>query len=148
MNSIKSIVSMIRTEAHEEAVERGAMTFTEELTQVINRHSQENASNTPDFILAQFLTTTLVAWNTATQQRETWYGDIIMESPMAREAAQGIQQAIERVQALDAKRKQRDAAGGHWPDTSEVVELARLAVTLAADVQRLTAERDSLQRDV
>lgn len=41
---------------------------------VINLHSAENDSNTPDFILAQYLMGCLQAYNTATQQRETWYG--------------------------------------------------------------------------
>lgn len=45
-----------------------------ELTSVLNRHSAENPSNTPDFILAQYLLGCLAAWNTAVQQRETWYG--------------------------------------------------------------------------
>ena len=48
--------------------------FISELRDLINRRSMENASNTPDFILAQYLTNCLRAWNQATQQRETWYG--------------------------------------------------------------------------
>lgn len=48
--------------------------FEIELEGLINRHSQENASNTPDFILAQYLAACLLAFNTAIQQRETWYG--------------------------------------------------------------------------
>ena len=40
----------------------------------INRVSRENASNTPDWILAQYLMGCLVAFETATQQREKWYG--------------------------------------------------------------------------
>ncbi len=48
--------------------------FEDELGAVINRYSQEQASNTPDFILAQYLIGCLAAWNTAVQQRETWYG--------------------------------------------------------------------------
>ena len=50
------------------------MTFEKELREIINRYSQENPSNTPDFILAQFLVSCLAAWNTGVQQRETWYG--------------------------------------------------------------------------
>lgn len=42
-----------------------------DLAAVLNRHSQENASNTPDFILAQYLLGCLAAWNAAVQQRET-----------------------------------------------------------------------------
>lgn len=49
-------------------------TLEQELASVLNRFSQENASNTPDFILAQMLLSCLAAWNTAVQQRETWYG--------------------------------------------------------------------------
>jgi len=48
--------------------------FISELRNLINKHSMENASNTPDYILAQYLTNCLRAWNQATQQRETWYG--------------------------------------------------------------------------
>jgi len=48
--------------------------FLKDLAELINRHSQENASNTPDFILAQFLSGCLDSFNTAIQQRETWYG--------------------------------------------------------------------------
>jgi hypothetical protein len=50
------------------------MTFEKELESLINSHSMENASNTPDFILAQFMASCLAAWNTGVQQRETWYG--------------------------------------------------------------------------
>ena len=46
----------------------------EEIRAALNRHSAENASNTPDFILAQYLLACLAAWNTGVQQRETWYG--------------------------------------------------------------------------
>lgn len=49
-------------------------TFEKSLEALLNAHSQENTSNTPDFILAQYLLGCLAAWNTATQQRETWYG--------------------------------------------------------------------------
>jgi len=48
--------------------------FEKELEHLINRTSQENPSNTPDFILAQFLVACLAAWNQGVQQRETWYG--------------------------------------------------------------------------
>jgi hypothetical protein len=50
------------------------MDFKEELAHVINRHSKENDSNTPDFILAMYIENCLHAWTEATQQRETWYG--------------------------------------------------------------------------
>ena len=48
--------------------------FEDELQSLINRCSQENTSNTPDFILAQYMNACLLAFNTAVQQRESWYG--------------------------------------------------------------------------
>ena len=48
--------------------------FEKELTALINIHSKENESNTPDWLLAQYLLSCLAAFTTATQQRETWYG--------------------------------------------------------------------------
>ena len=48
--------------------------FEKELESLINRHSKENEANTPDFILAQYIAGCLLAFNTAVQQRETWYG--------------------------------------------------------------------------
>jgi hypothetical protein len=48
--------------------------FEKELEDLINRHSQENASNTPDFIVARYLFRCLHAWNAGVQEREAWYG--------------------------------------------------------------------------
>ena len=48
--------------------------FQKELESLINEHSIENASNTPDFILAQYLSGCLSAFTVAIQQRENWYG--------------------------------------------------------------------------
>lgn len=50
------------------------MSFEQELAALINRHSRENESNTPDFILAQYIEGCLQNFARATQQRETWYG--------------------------------------------------------------------------
>lgn len=49
-------------------------TLSEELAELINKHSRENWSNTPDFILAQYMMGCLEAFEQAVQQRETWYG--------------------------------------------------------------------------
>lgn len=50
------------------------LTFERELEDLINKYSQENGSNTPDFILAQFLVGCLAAWNAGVVRREQWYG--------------------------------------------------------------------------
>lgn len=44
-----------------------------ELEAVLNRHSVENESNTPDFILADYLRACLSAFAVATNERERWY---------------------------------------------------------------------------
>jgi len=44
----------------------GGTEFERELEQLINRHSEENQSNTPDFILAIYLRGCLNAFNHAT----------------------------------------------------------------------------------
>ena len=48
--------------------------FITELRELINRRSMENGSDTPDFILAAYLTDCLRAWNRAIKRREDWYG--------------------------------------------------------------------------
>lgn len=45
-----------------------------DIASVLNKHSAENDSNSPDWILAQYLCACLAAFNGATQQREGWYG--------------------------------------------------------------------------
>lgn len=51
-----------------------ALTFLGELEQLINKHSKENDSNTPDFILAEYLKDCLEAFGKATRGRDKWYG--------------------------------------------------------------------------
>jgi hypothetical protein len=45
-----------------------------EILSAINKHSVENDSNTPDFILAQYLMDCLSAFEKANLRREEWYG--------------------------------------------------------------------------
>lgn len=45
----------------------------DELAEIINRHSAENGSDTPDFILAEFLTGCLATYDRALLAREHWY---------------------------------------------------------------------------
>lgn len=49
-------------------------TLLEDIRDAINRHSAENASNTPDFILAEYLEQCLAAFDTAVQRRTEWHG--------------------------------------------------------------------------
>jgi hypothetical protein len=47
--------------------------FKRELEALINRWSMEGGSNTPDWILAQYLKSCLDAYNRAVQARAVWY---------------------------------------------------------------------------
>lgn len=47
--------------------------FEDELTALLNSHSLENASGTPDFILAKFMAGCLELFNTAVRLRANWY---------------------------------------------------------------------------
>ena len=53
--------------------------FREELTHLINKHSIENVSNTPDFILAGYLHDCLSAFDKAITRREEWYTPSVIE---------------------------------------------------------------------
>lgn len=48
--------------------------FRLELEQVINRNNVEIGSNTPDFILAEYLLQSIDAFDKAVKAREQWYG--------------------------------------------------------------------------
>jgi hypothetical protein len=48
--------------------------FAKGLESLVNRYSQENGSNTPDFVLAGYLIACLRAFNEASRAREEWYG--------------------------------------------------------------------------
>ena len=45
-----------------------------ELTALLNKHSREGESNTPDFILANFMFNALDSFEVAINAREEWYG--------------------------------------------------------------------------
>jgi hypothetical protein len=50
------------------------MELRKQIERAINTASAENGSNTPDFILARFLTDCLAAFDRATNAREKWCG--------------------------------------------------------------------------
>jgi hypothetical protein len=56
--------------------------FRRELASVINRHCRENGSNTPDFILADYLTACLDAFDRTSRAREQWYGKTLSISEL------------------------------------------------------------------
>ena len=48
--------------------------FRRDLERVLNRHSIENGSDTPDFILAEYVKACVEAFDQAVRVREKWYG--------------------------------------------------------------------------
>ena len=48
--------------------------FREELTKLLNKMSEENTSNTPDYILAEFMLSCLTAFNNGVVIRDRWHG--------------------------------------------------------------------------
>lgn len=55
--------------------------FRADLENLINRHSMENGSDTPDFILAAYLADCLESFDKATAHREAWYGRALVAVP-------------------------------------------------------------------
>ena len=49
--------------------------FQKRLEDVINNACRENKSNTPDFILANYMLRCLQAFEDASNQREQWFGN-------------------------------------------------------------------------
>jgi hypothetical protein len=67
------------------------MSFRDDLKNAINRNSVENTSDTPDFILADYLLRCLDAFERASLAREKWYGTHLhigmdLEKPVSRES--------------------------------------------------------------
>ena len=50
--------------------------FQIDLEALINKHGLEDGSNTPDFILAEFLVNCLQAFNLACEHRRKWYHNL------------------------------------------------------------------------
>lgn len=55
-------------------------TFEQELRKLINSHSIENESNTPDHILAQYMLSCLAAYTNAINNRDDWYAIDVMKT--------------------------------------------------------------------
>ncbi len=57
------------------------ISFQQKLTEIINCESMENVSDTPDFILAEYLSDCLETWNRSVKAREKWYGRQVPHRP-------------------------------------------------------------------
>lgn len=54
--------------------------FREKLASLINEHNLEGGSDTPDFILAQFLANSLANFEAVTKRRDAWHGFVTFAS--------------------------------------------------------------------
>jgi hypothetical protein len=68
-----SVVVSVSSDTMSAEEERRKSEFRDALEDLINIHSMENASDTPDFILANYLMTCLVAYDETTKARDQWY---------------------------------------------------------------------------
>lgn len=82
--------------------------FRSDIAAAINRYSMENASNTPDFILADFLDECLSAFSRAAKRRDEWYGER-QTAPVEIEAKPSLPPHQQRV--VDEKRDLDERAG-------------------------------------
>lgn len=57
----------------EEATPSKYVVFEKELCSLINKLSMENGSDTPDFMLAGYLTSCLIAFDMNVKRRTAWY---------------------------------------------------------------------------
>jgi hypothetical protein len=53
--------------------------FREDLSALINRNLKEHGSDTPGFILADYLADCLEAFDRAVKKREKWHEDVLNE---------------------------------------------------------------------
>lgn len=66
-------MSIIATTPRHECPPALGSAFARELKVLINQYTRENASNTPDGILANFMASCLDAFDTGVRRREAWY---------------------------------------------------------------------------
>lgn len=63
----------------EEPKEPSPNEFARELTALINKHSIEKFSNTPDWVLSEYIMGCLRVFSDTTKLREAWYGRDILD---------------------------------------------------------------------
>lgn len=67
----REVPEAVPTRSFPEDARRGA--FRSELENLINRHSIENDSDTPDFQLSKFLMACLIAYEDTARSRDAWF---------------------------------------------------------------------------
>jgi hypothetical protein len=75
--------------------------FRKELEEVINKHSMENGSDTPDFILAEYLVDCLKTFDKTMTSREKWYSnqDIINMPEELKKFYKNVDNVVDKIVA-------------------------------------------------
>lgn len=79
-----------------------AYRLRDQLSEILNRNSRENASNTPDYILADFMLACLAAFETEVKRRDAWHGreeDVRPKIPVTDMPYKGIEGFIQELGA-------------------------------------------------
>lgn len=100
------------------------------IADALNRHSAENRSNTPDFILADVLAACLLAFDAGVNARAKWYGrydSIGRGRPTPETLAQFFHGAYERL-APTFGHETREATRKPWADLPEQNKALMVAV--------------------
>jgi hypothetical protein len=75
LSSVKGLANVGEAYVVQSDENKLGVSFDRELEMLLNRHSIENGSNTPDFVLVSLLKATLVTWNLHTKERDRWWGN-------------------------------------------------------------------------
>lgn len=67
---------LVKSAAEKEVIWTDENGFKKELESLLNKYSKENGSNTPDFMLAEFLNGCLEVFNMTVMTRSKWYGGV------------------------------------------------------------------------
>lgn len=102
-----------------------ALSFEEDLQNLLNRHSAESISGTPDYILAEMLTNVLKTFNETVGKRAEWRGesvdlpalqrqmDVFDECDACMLAAEGMDNGDEDVHSCEGESPRRDPNTPH-----------------------------------
>lgn len=124
------------------------------IASVLNKHSAENGSNTPDFLLAEMLVGVLDVFNKAVRAREQWYGRA-SDSKDFEVGDRVVEKGVEhpRSGVIIDKLADNDISKERLVELlrlaqAEREELAAANLKLDSEVNKLVLERDGLKRQV
>jgi len=99
--------------------------FTKDLAHLINKHSLESQSDTPDFILAEYLTESLISYNRACCKREVFFGRKTSEKNLANSTATPVQHL--KAEIADVLDRVEAVGGWEFSNTGYWSELRQLS---------------------